>query len=74
MANKTYQKKYVWSSMEFDKWTKEQQQKMRKAGFNMSQADVTHKLYIEVILPNNINIQTPVIKKRRLKYTKRQIY
>ena len=57
--------KFLWASVEFDKWINKQKELAREKGFKMSTADVTHKLLEDVIIPNEIRIIFPVMKKRK---------
>lgn len=62
-----YPAKYVWASLAFDTWIKDQQKLLSKAGFKVSTAGVTQKLLNDVLLPNEIKLRMPkleLIKKR----------
>lgn len=62
-----YPAKYVWASLAFDRWIKDQQKLIREAGFKISTAGVTQKLLKDVLLPNDIKLKMPkleLVKKR----------
>lgn len=59
--------KYVWSSLAFDQWIRDQQKLLRKAGYKVSTAGVTQKLVNDILLPNDVKLKMPkleLIKKR----------
>lgn len=71
---KDFKRKYIWSSVDFDKWVKDQIKQARDAGFEISSATITHKLTHDIIIPNNIRVIQPIKPKRRLKLIRKQIF
>lgn len=62
--------KYLWATVEFDNWVKNQQKELRESGFKVSTAMVTHKLLNDVLIPNNVKLvnrfpKMQMIKKKR---------
>lgn len=67
MTKKSYSEKFLWSSIEFESWVKQQQKKFKNAGFKISTAGVTHKLAKEVLEPNQITLQFPKMEMKKRK-------
>lgn len=67
MVVRSASEKYLWSSVKLEEWVKNQQKKMRDAGFKISTAGITHKLATEILIPNKIDLNFPTIqfKKKR---------
>lgn len=68
-----FKRKYTWTSVEFDKWVKDQTASLRQKGVEISSATVTHRLLQDFIKPNEIKIEPPRMR-GRLKLKKKQIY
>ncbi len=63
-GERPYARKYVWSSIDFDNWIKQQQKQLRQEGTEIGTAEITHKVVHQLLIPQGITFLPPKIKKR----------
>jgi hypothetical protein len=72
---KEFKRKYLWSSEPFNDWIRKQQNQMRDKGFDIGPAEVTQKLYNDIIIPWEVKLIPPKMERRvKGKLIKKRIY